>query len=755
MTDVVGDTTWIALQTLFARATSLPASERGRVLSEAAARGAHCRRSLERLLTAHESRHAALDHPIDIEVADAPAADALIGRRIGSYLITDAIGQGALGAVYRAIQEHPRRWVALKLPRFRRESPELLARLEFEAETLGRLQHPAIAQIIEAGVFDRGDGPQPFFVMELIEGPTLTAYANQHDLSRAARIRLMIRVCEGVQHAHQRGVIHLDLKPSNTLVSDETATRAKNTALARPSEKTVADAPRSSPLPKILDFGIARWLDHGPGGPTTGSGGVFGTLAYMSPEQLDGDLDATSTRSDIYALGVIAFELLCGRLPLEIPAGLPPHQAIEEARRCRRLSPREAAPRLPLDLCAILSKAMNTDPTHRYASSAELAADFERYLRSEAVLARRPTPLYLLSRFAKRHRGWVGGAALAFVALLVGLAGFAWKANQEQRQRLAADARLQTAMNSNLQIVETVENGLADLPGSTPWRSLLAEAGLERLLALRAEVSVEHPISDDLDYGLAYAHQRLGEVRIALGDPASALAAFGEALEIRRRQAGCHSSQLRFQRALGVGEWKVADALVELDRLDEADDYLQRSLAIHEKLRNTPGDAPVYDAVYVGLAQQRLGIVAEQHGDHNAARERFEAALREFSAGLQKEPNNIQLLRGQVRSLRGLGTALAAGGDPVSAETSLLSALRVCEQLSAICGKAGVRQRQQRAETLAALAKILDATECKAESQAAGCEARQIFSDLAESDPLRADFARRLSSLSAEWNDKP
>lgn len=752
----VGDTTWLELQAAFRQALELPPPRRDEALRAAAARSPAFEQSLARLLTAHASPDSVLDRPPTVvsasEIDDAD--DTLIGQRIGNYLIMEAIGRGALGAVYRAMQEQPRRWVAIKLPRFSDESPDLLRRLEFEAETLGRLQHPCIAQIIEAGLFQRGDGLHPFIAMELIEGPNLSAFADSRHLSREARIRLLMRVCEGVQHAHQRGVIHLDLKPANILVMDEAeswdSAEAGADAPAPPSRGRPKSQTRAA-LPKILDFGIARWRDAGrrPDSPVTGSGGIVGTLAYMSPEQLLDSADAAGTRCDIYALGVIAFELLCGRLPIEIPPGLRSIESIEFARGNPRLSPREAAPDLPADLDAIIAKAMHRQPAERYSSAAELASDLQRHLNWEPVLARRATPQYLLGRFTRRHRALVGAAALAITVLVAALLGFAWKAREEARLRAAADARLEAEFATNSMVVEWIENGLADLPGSTRLRATLAETALHALHEMRAATPVSHNVSDEIDFSLAYAHQRLGEVRLSMGDAQSAHDAFVDSLAIRQRQAKNHPQPPRYRRALGVGYWKVADALLELGRAEEAREPLQSALALHELLRGTPGDPPTYDAVYLGLARQRLAIAAQRAGRQAEALEQFDLALAQFAAGLELDAGDIQLLRGKERSLRGRAAILAAVGREAEAVTALQEVISTCDHAIRLRGSAGVWERQQRAEALGELSELYRKSRQQKEAHAAWEEACRIAGELAGADPLRADFAelqRRLQT---------
>ena len=220
------------------------------------------------------------------------AAEEPLPKRIGSYRILAILGQGGMGRVYRAVQDNPARQVALKVIRPGTTSPERLRRFEHEAKVLARLQHPGIAQIFEADIADAGQGPQPFFAMELVDGVTLTTFVEKKSLPAPAVLRLFTQVCHAIQHAHQRGIIHRDLKPDNILVDQ-------------------------AGQPKLIDFGVARLADREIATTKQGTqvGQIVGTLRYMSPEQIQADPEEVDTRSDVYSLGVICYELLSGRAP--------------------------------------------------------------------------------------------------------------------------------------------------------------------------------------------------------------------------------------------------------------------------------------------------------------------------------------------------------------------------------------------------------------------------------------------------------
>lgn len=270
-----------------------------------------------------------------------------------------------MGSVYQAEQENPHRIVALKVIKPGFVNGELLHRFEQEAHALGRLQHPGIAQIYEAGTADSGFGPQPYFAMEFIEGRTLIEFAEQRHLNLRTRLELTAKICDAVNHAHQRGIIHRDLKPANILVDE-------------------------AGQPKILDFGVARVTDSDAEATRqTDLGQLIGTLAYMSPEQVQPNLLELDIRSDVYALGVIAYELLTGRLPYDTNRKALHEVVIQEA---------DPAPLSPInriyrgDVETIVAKALEKDRACRYASAADLAADIRRYLADEPIVGRPRAP---------------------------------------------------------------------------------------------------------------------------------------------------------------------------------------------------------------------------------------------------------------------------------------------------------------------------------------------------------------------------
>ena len=340
--------------------------------------------------------------------------------QIAKFRILDILGEGGMGTVYRAEQKRPRRLVALKVIRAGVASPSALRRFEIEAEALARLSHPGIAQVYEVGTAKDEQGKQPYFAMELVDGQTLREHANDANLNARERVALMIKICGAVAHAHQKGVIHRDLKPSNILVD-------------------------GSGNPKVLDFGIARVTDSDVKATIqTSVGQIVGTLPYMSPEQVSGDPNELDTRSDVYALGVVLYELLSGRLPQNLK-GL---SLAEAARKIQVADPPALGAHdfsLRGDLETIVAKALAKDKDRRYQSVIEFQADLGRYLAFEPISARPPSAVYQLRRFARRNRAVVGGVVATVLMLALGLLATGTMVVRESKQRQRAEIEAQTA----------------------------------------------------------------------------------------------------------------------------------------------------------------------------------------------------------------------------------------------------------------------------------------------------------------------
>jgi non-specific serine/threonine protein kinase/serine/threonine-protein kinase len=338
------------------------------------------------------------------------------GAVIGPYHMLQSIGLGGMGEVWLAEQKEPvRRRVAIKLIKAGMDTREVVARFEIERQALALMDHPAIAKVFDAGSTPQG---RPYFVMEYVTGIPITAYCDEHKLTTRQRLELFVRVCEGVQHAHQKAIIHRDLKPSNILVSEVDG----------------------KPLPRIIDFGVAKATSQRLTADTmfTRVGDIVGTPEYMSPEQADLTGVDVDTRTDVYSLGVLLYELLVGVLPLyfrhltfeEVLRRLRQEDAPRPSTRLRTLDeqssitaqnrgtdPAKLARQLRGDVDLIALKALEKARSRRYSTPSELAADIGRYLRNEPVMARSASAGYRAHKYIRRHR--IGVAVAATVALLL------------------------------------------------------------------------------------------------------------------------------------------------------------------------------------------------------------------------------------------------------------------------------------------------------------------------------------------------
>ncbi len=377
------------IQELFQASLELEPEERKRFLEEVCGEDPELKAQLEKLLGAHESQESFLDsNPVDrllekiSDLSTVSVEQSLVGVRIGNYKVVRLIASGGMGTVYEAIQEHPRRKIALKVLRSTLISPEALNRFEQEWQILALLRHPGIAQIYDAGLHtdDRGAENLPYFAMELVQGESLQEYLRNHKPGIRERLEIFSKVCDAVQHAHQKGVIHRDIKPGNIFLDTEGE-------------------------PKVLDFGIARSPLSDLTSTTLKADAEFllGTLPYMSPEQTEGDSTSLDTRSDVYSLGVVLYELLTGRLPYDLSEKTGT-EVIRVIRSMEATPPGTVNRSLRGDLETIILKTLQKQKSRRYSSAGDLAADIRRHLKGEPILARAPSVAYQALKVLKKHK---------------------------------------------------------------------------------------------------------------------------------------------------------------------------------------------------------------------------------------------------------------------------------------------------------------------------------------------------------------
>ncbi len=551
--------------------------------------------------------------PISDDTTRTAAPSGEPGSSIGSYHLLQKIGEGGMGEVWLAEQTEPiRRRVALKLIKAGLDTKQVVARFEAERQALALMDHPAIATVFDAGLTPRG---LPYFAMEYVRGEPITAYCDRHRLTNRERIELFTLVCEGVQHAHQKGIIHRDLKPSNVLVTIQ-------------NEK---------PVPKIIDFGVAKATAQPLTERTmfTELGVLIGTPAYMSPEQAEMTGLDIDTRTDIYALGVMLYQLLVGALPFD-PAELrkvgfdeirrrirevdPPRpstrissmgQACSESAKNRRTEPARLVGQLKGDLDWITMKALEKDRTRRYGSPSELAADLERHLRHEPVLAGPPSTMYRARKFVRRHRFGVAVAAVAAVALVAFAFTMAAQARRIARERDRA---------------ERVSEFLVELfkvsdPSEARGNQITAREILDRGAA-----RIEKELGDEPQVQ-AQLMNTMGNVYTSLGLYQKAEPIVGRALEVRRGALGNdHPDTLASMSALAFlyerqGRYrdseKVCLPLVEARRRVLGENHpdtlhsMNRLAVVYERERRLADSGKLYREVY----ERRRRVLGEDHPD--------------------------------------------------------------------------------------------------------------------------------------------
>ena len=482
------------------------------------------------------------------------------GTQVGLYRIVREIGEGGMGLVYLAEQETPiRRQVALKVIKRGMDTRQVVARFEAEQQALALMDHPCVARVHEAGETDDG---RPFFVMEYIEGEAITDYCDRRRMDTRGRLELCGKVCEGVQHAHRRGIIHRDIKPSNVLVAEEDGVA----------------------LPKIIDFGVAKAIDQRLSQRSlfTEFGVLLGTPEYMSPEQADLDPNLVDTRTDVYSLGVLLYELLTGALPFdsgelrsaafdeirrqireELPA-LPSTRirsldsASQTAAR-RRTDPTSLSREVTGDLDAITMKALEKEPSRRYESPSELLADIDRHLRNEPVLARPPSSLYQLRKWVSRNRVTAALSGLLLLSLIgfsVGMSVLFVRARSAET-RAEREARAQRRVTDFMIRMFEVSDPNEARGNQTTARELLDEAAANIDVELRDDPAARAELSGSV-----------GAVYRNLGLHASAEPLLRSAFVTLSEIEGPDSvSALRAERDLGAllqaqGEYDAAEQVL-------------------------------------------------------------------------------------------------------------------------------------------------------------------------------------------------
>ncbi|PYP81574.1 MAG: hypothetical protein DMD35_00960 [Gemmatimonadetes bacterium] len=594
--------------------------------------------------------------------------------RIGPFRILDVLGKGGMGVVYLAEQLEPvHREVALKVLRTSDDSGLVVARFNAERQALAVLDHPNITKVFDAGITENG---WPYFVMERVIGVPLGEYVNTHVLSLAQRLMLFGQVCRAIQHAHQKGIIHRDIKPSNILVT------------------TIDDAP----VCKVIDFGIAKATQGDGGARLTMTGVSVGTPAYMSPEQALGSSLDVDTRSDIYSLGIVLYELLAGILPFEtsLPAaGIMAHhirtESVVPSVRVAALAP-ETQARLAAqcgtdvpgflhalagDLDWITLKALEKERDRRYQTAAELAADIERYLSHRPVSARPPSRVYLTRKFIRRHRLGVTFAATTALLIVVGAAAIVVQARRIARARAVAVQR-------QTQAEELIRFMLGDLR-----TRLSAIGGLDVLeqVGKKAqdyfEAVPERELSDEELYRRSEALRQIGEVHVEQGDFAGAMPLFRQSLSLVSALVARDSSSSEWRLGLGASHYWVGFVHWRSNDLDSALAQFAPYLAITKDLVARAPDSVRFQNE-LGQANSNIGSVKESKGDLPGALAAFRDAIRAYEGAVQRDSSKLDWQMDIANGYNSAGNVQRKLGDYAGALASHRAELALKQRLAAL-----------------------------------------------------------------------
>ena len=687
---------WQQVKDVLAAALDLPADQRAPYLDRSCAGDPSLRKEVELLLdNEKEVSPRFLGSEALAETAAAILPDEKnpwIGRLVGVYRIVEQIGSGGMGEVYRAVRDDDqfRKEVALKVIPSGHESGFVISRFRNERQILASLDHPNIARLLDGGTTDEG---VPYFVMELIDGQLITDYCDQHSLSITERLRLFSSVCAAVHYAHQRLIIHRDIKPGNILVT--------------------ADG-----TPKLLDFGISKILgyDAGAGTPdaTLTAFRAF-TPRYASPEQINAE--PMTTASDVYSLGMVLYELLTGRSPYRLATGTPqemsdaacktepqkPSVAIDRSEPAnqtsrvpsldrlsssRKSSPEKLRKRLSGDLDNIVLMALRKEPSRRYASVEQFEEDISRHLRNIPVVARNDTAWYRSSKFIRRHRAGAIASALVALALTAGAAVALYEAHVARQQaeiarmqRARAERRFNDVRKLANSLMFEVHDSIKDLPGATPARKLLVNRALEYLDSLSQEASGDASLQREL----AAAYDRVGDLlgyngAANLGDYSGALQSLNKALAIRESAAASNPDDLQIQLDLLSDYFRLSFVLNDAGNFEAALDDLRKAVPLTQHVVAEHPESRYRDWL-AGIYWQ-TGNIQFQMGKYNDALSSYRQAT-SIREPMAKDSNAEPLLRSHLAAdYIGLGKALSATGDLNQAMQASAQGVQILEQLT-------------------------------------------------------------------------
>ncbi len=669
---------------------------RAAVLDAACGAEGELRRRVEALLKLHDEPASFLAEPpggggVSPEAAPTEAkAESRDGPGavIGPYKLLQQIGEGGMGVVWMAEQQEPvRRKVALKVIKAGMDTRQVIARFEAERQALALMDHPHIAKVLDAGETASG---RPYFVMELVKGVPLTRYCDEHRLTPRQRLELFVPVCQAIQHAHQKGVIHRDVKPSNVLVAPYDG----------------------QPVVKVIDFGVAKATGAKLTEKTlfTGFGALVGTLEYMAPEQAELNNQDIDTRSDIYSLGVLLYELLTGTTPLERKR-VRESSLLEVLRLIREVEPPRPSTRLSLttdelpaiaanrglepkklsglmrgELDWIVMKCLEKDRNRRYETANSLARDIGRYLRDEPVQACPPSAGYRLRKFVRRNQGPVLAAAVMVLLLVGGIIGTTLgllravaEGNQKDQARLTAQRNLQKARQAVHDYFTLVsDQTLIDEPALEPFRKQLLHAAL----CYYQGFVQEYADDPELLVELAAAHLRIMILTMELGPAEDWIPPWQQCVDLMEEVLRRKPDAAAFE-CFGMGFYRVnAPMFFHVRRWEEAHRALSKAQPIWEELVRA---YPAVPALKNDLAAIHLTLAAfhRRAGQHEEALRWARGASDLWRRLSQAYPDVPHYRAALAISLGNLSDSLIYVRPGPEAEESTREGLKVAHQLAA------------------------------------------------------------------------